>query len=366
MQPFTVRVADEVLDDLRDRLRRARWPDELPGLGWTQGTDAAFLRALVQHWQSAYDWRAAEREINRLHHFRAEIGGQAVHFIHQRSGGLPLLLTHGWPGSFHEFSKAIPLLAAAGFDVVVPSLPGYAFSTPLSRAGINAFAIADLWAELMTRLGYARFAAQGGDWGASVSTCLGLRHPQRLLGLHLNYIPGSYFPDLAGKAATAEEQAALDAAGAWSVSEGAYGHQQRTRPQTLGFALEDSPVGLAAWMVEKFRAWSDCGGEVERRFSRDELITQVMIYWVTRSATSAARLYLEGRLRPLRFAPGEKVRVPCAIARFPREEPFPPRSWIERGYQVARYTELPRGGHFAAWEEPELLVDDLRAFLLPR
>ncbi len=361
MEPFRIDVPQPVLDDLRERLRRTRWPAEMPGIGWEQGADLDFLRAAVSHWLDGYDWRAAERELNRFRHFRATVGGLRIHFIHERTGGLPLLLTHGWPGSFHELSKIIPLLSAAGFDVVVPSLPGYGFSQAPQQTGMNAFAIADLWAELMTRLGYPRFAAQGGDWGASVTTCLGLRHPQRLIGLHLNYIPGSYRPDAAPDA---EARAFFQAENAWHAEEGGYDHQQRTRPQTLGVALDDSPAGLLAWIAEKMRTWSDCGGDLGRRFTRDELLTHVMIYWVTRSALSSARLYWEVERRPLHFGPGERVRVPCAVAFFPREEPFPPRSWIERGYDLVRFTEMPRGGHFAAWEEPQLLADDLRAFLL--
>ena len=360
IEPFRIDVPQAVLDDLRERLRRTRWPAEMPGIGWEQGADLDFLRAAVSHWLEGYDWRAAEREIiNRFHHFRGEVGGLRIHFIHERKGGLPLLLTHGWPGSFHEFSKIIPLLQ--GFDVVVPSLPGYGFSDAPQRPGMNAFAIADLWAELMTELGYSRFAAQGGDWGASVTTCLGLRHPQRLIGLHLNYIPGSYRPDAPPDA---EALAFLQSENAWHAEEGGYEHQQRTRPQTLGVALDDSPAGLLAWIAEKLRAWSDCGGDLGRRFTRDELLAHVMIYWVTRSALSSARLYWEVERRPLHFGPGERVRVPCAVARFPLEAPFPPRSFIERGYDLVRFTEMPRGGHFAAWEEPQLLADDLRAFLL--
>ena len=362
MEPFRVEVPQAVLDDLRERLSRTRWPAEIPGIGWQQGADLDFMRATVAHWTQAYDWRAQEREINRYHHFRALVGGLRIHFIHERSnggGGVPLLLTHGWPGSFHEFSKIIRMLR--GFDVVVPSLPGYGFSDPPRATGMNPFAIADLWAELMTQLGYEKFAAQGGDWGASVTTALGLRHPQRLIGVHLNYIPGSYLPDAEPDE---EAKAFFRSEAAWLAEEGGYDHQQRTRPQTLGFALEDSPAGLLAWIGEKLRTWSDCGGVLERRFSRDELLTHVMIYWITRSATSSARLYWEVERRPLRFGPGERVRVPTAVARFPLEDPFPPRSWIERGYDLVRFTQMPRGGHFAAWEEPQLLADDLRAFLL--
>ena len=359
MEPFLLDVPQGVLDDLSDRLRRTRFPPEIPGVGWQQGTDLGFLRATVAHWIDGYDWRAEEREINRFRHFHETIDGLRIHFIHQRNGGVPLLLTHGWPGSFYEFVKLIPLLK--GFDLVVPSLPGYGFSDPPRETGMNPFAIADLWAELMTRLGYAKFAAQGGDWGASVSTCLALRHPERLLGLHLNYIPGSYRPHAEPDA---EAREFLKSADTWRDEEGAYGHQQRTFPQSLGVGLDDSPAGLLAWIAEKLRTWSDCDGDLSNRFTTGEILTHVMIYWISRSATSSARLYWEGRRRPIHLQPGERVRVPTAIARFPKDAPFPPRSWIERGYDVVRYTEPPRGGHFAAWEEPGLLAEDLRAFFL--
>ena len=272
--------------------------------------------------------------------------------------------------------KLIPLLidpAAHGgdpedaFDVVVPSLPGFGFSDRPAERGVNVFRTAAVWDELMTGLGYRRYGAQGGDFGAGVSTVLGLRHAEHVAGVHLNYIPGSYRPALGpgSPPLAAEEEAFLRDADAWYAEEGGYAHQQRTRPQTLAFGLNDSPVGLAAWMVEKLRAWSDCGGDLETRFSKDEVLTQVMIYWVSETISSSVRYYFEGRLAPLHFAPGERVSVPCGIARFSLEAPFPPRSWIERGYEVRRWTEMPRGGHFAAWEEPELLARDVREFFRP-
>ena len=269
--------------------------------------------------------------------------------------------------------KVVPLLsdpaghggdAADAFDVVVPSLPGFGFSDRPDRPGMNLFRIADLWAELMAGLGYARFGAQGGDFGAGVSTALGLRHPDRLVGLHLNYIPGSYQPAEAGNL-TAEERQFRQEVDDWYALEGGYAHVQRTRPQTLALGLNDSPAGLAAWIVEKFRDWGDCGGDVERRFSRYELLTNVTLYWMTQTIASSMRLYLEVRKAPLHFQPSQSVRAPCGIARFPKEAPFPPRSWVERGYDVRRWTTMPSGGHFAALEEPALLAEDIRAFFRP-
>jgi pimeloyl-ACP methyl ester carboxylesterase len=255
---------------------------------------------------------------------------------------------------------------ADAFDVVVPSLPGYGFSDPPAAPGTNLFRIADLFAELMTALGYERFGAQGGDFGAGVATGLALRHPARLIGIHLNYVPGSYVPDLsAPPPISTEEEASLADGRRWWDEGGGYAHEQRTRPLTLAYALNDSPAGLAAWIVEKFREWGDCGGDVHARFTPDELLTNVTIYWVTQTIGPSMRLYRETVLRPLRFAPGERVRVPAGIARFAREEPFPPRSWVERGYDVRRWSEFDRGGHFAAMEEPELLAADVRAFFRP-
>lgn len=232
---------------------------------------------------------------------------------------------------------------------------------------MNAFHIATLWSQLMHGLGYSRYGAQGGDWGASVSTCLGLTYPDDLIGLHLNYIPGSYKPFLSSgsRSLSEAETAFLEAQESWLQAEGGYGHVQATKPQTLAFGLNDSPAGLAAWIIEKFRDWSDSDGEVERRFTKDELLTNVMIYWTTQTIHSSMRLYYEARRRPLHFKEGEAVESPCAIARFEKEAPFPPREWIERGYNVQRWTDFSSGGHFAAMEEPELLVEDIRAFFRP-
>jgi pimeloyl-ACP methyl ester carboxylesterase len=249
------------------------------------------------------------------------------------------------------------------FDVVVPSMPGYGFSDRPLQPGMNTFAIAALWAALMGELGYNHFVAQGGDFGASVSTILGMRHADRVLGVHLNYIPGSYRPFLEAETVLlpAEEQF-IESAARWYRDSGAYAHLQGTRPQTASYGLNDSPAGLAAWILEKFRDWSDCDGDLYSRFSRDELLTNVTLYWMTETIHSSFRLYYEGRKAPLQLGRDDFVRVPCGIARFPKEEPFPPRPWIERGYNVQHWTNMPRGGHFAAAEEPALLASDIRAF----
>ena len=249
------------------------------------------------------------------------------------------------------------------FEVIIPSLPGYPFSSPPTRPGTNVFTIADRWAELMAALGHSRFLAHGGDIGAGVTTALGLRHADRLLGIHLNYIPGSYQPHVADSGElSADERDYLERRATWDDAEGGYSHVQSTKPDVLAPSLNDSPVGLAAWIVDKFRSWSDCGGDVLSRFSYDELLTTVSLYWFTRSMPSAIRLYWEGRKRPMRFHADERVAVPVAVAHFPKEIPIPPRRYVERGYNVTRWTEMKRGGHFAALEEPEKLADDIRSF----
>ena len=324
------------------------------------------MRELVDYWANDYDWRVREARLNAFPQYHARLGGLAIHFYHLRSPhahAVPLLMTHGWPGSFMEFEAAIGPLVEQGFDVVVPSLPGYGFSDRPTAPGMNTFRIAQLWTGLMQELGYPRFAAQGGDIGASVTTLLGLRHADRVLGIHLNYIPGSYRPYLeAGTKLAAVEQKFLDDADRWYAESGAYAHIQRTKPITAAYGPNDSPAALAAWILEKFRDWADCAGDVETRFTRDELLTNVTLYWMTETIHSSFRLYYEGRKAPLHFNPGERVQVPCAIAHFPKEEPFPPRPWIERGYNIQRWTEMPSGGHFAAAEEPELLARDIREF----
>ena len=378
IEPFSPPYSDAAVEDLRLRLARTRWPDEIPGSGWEYGVDLEFMRQLCGYWKDHFDWKAQVEAMSAFHHYLWTVDGAAIHFIHERGQGLapiPLILTHGWPGSFLEMLKISPLLTdpashggdpAVCFDVVVPSLPGFGFSgRPIVR-GMNPFRIAELWAALMKELGYDRFGAQGGDFGASVSTVLGLRHPKQLIGVHLNYIPGSYRPHLEpGTELDDVERQFLDDADRWYLDSGAYAHLQRNTPQTAAYGLNDSPVGLASWIVEKFRDWADCDGDVERRFSRDELLGNITLYWMTETIHSSCRLYYETKKQPIHFKPGDQVRVPCAVAHFPKEAPFPPRAWIERGYNIQRWTELPTGGHFAAAEEPELLAKDIADFFGP-
>jgi len=351
-ESFSVDIPRETLDDLRARLARPRWPAGVTDSG---GLPLAYVRELIRYWRDDFDWELQQAAINRLRHYRAS----GIHFIHEPSDdprAAPLLLLHGWPGSFVEMLGVVPLLRRS-FHVVVPSLPGYGFSDPPASEGMSNERIAELFAELMPALGYERFFVQGGDWGAGIGTWLARRFPERVLGLHLNYIPGSYAPAVDGDV-TSEEKRFFDERDRWVAESGAYGAVQRTRPLTLAYGLSDSPVGLAAWIAEMFREWADPASDI----GVDALLTNITIYWATNTIASSVRLYLESTRTPLRFERGERLAVPCAVARFPLEAPFPPRAWIERVYDVRRWTEMPRGGHFAAMEAPELLADDVRAF----
>jgi pimeloyl-ACP methyl ester carboxylesterase len=379
IEKFTINISDPLLADLRRRLDATRWPDELENVGWELGSRLSYMKSLADYWRNGYEWRRQEATLNQLPQYRVALDGFHVHFVHARSKHpkpLPLIITHGWPGSFVEMVKLIPLLtdpvahggsAEDAFDVIVPSLPGYGFSDRPTERGMSPFKVAALWARLMTELGYERFAAQGGDWGSTISTAIGLNHAQRIVGIHLNYIAGRFLfggtlnqtpEDETSKSYLAELRA-------WTDLEGGYSHIQGTKPQTLAYALNDSPIGLAAWIIEKFRTWSDCNGELEAIFTKDELLTDVMIYWVTETPNSSVRLYYESREQSLQLSPANRVEVPVAVAIFPKEIPMPPRALAERGYNILRWTLMPRGGHFAAMEQPGLLAQDIREFFRP-
>jgi len=350
---FRVSIPDGAIADLKRRLGDTRWPAGVTDHG---GVPLPEMQELLRFWRDDFDWRAQEEQLNAFPHFRD--GG--VHFIHiesARPDAIPLLLLHGWPGSFVEMRHVIPLLRD-DFHLVVPSLPGYGFSPLPAAGGFSNARIAEVMLELMASLGYERFAIQGGDWGAGVGTWMAIKAPARVLGLHLNYIPGSYHPEGAIDVSE-EEQAFFRARDAWSAEYYAYGHVQKTRPLTLGYALSDSPAGLAAWIYEKFVEWSD----PETRPSLDDILTNIAIYWFTNTIASSMRLYLEAASTPLRIL--ERIEVPTAILRCRHEAPFPPRSWIERGYRVTRWTDVPRGGHFAAMEVPEVFAGDVREFVSP-
>jgi pimeloyl-ACP methyl ester carboxylesterase len=372
VEPFAIHVDDEVLSDLRARLRNTRWPDPAPGPVWSQGTDLEYLRGLCSYWADEFDWRAQERELNGFAHFRAELDGVGVHFVHEqarRGRGIPLILTHGWPSTFAELLPLVPLLTdpddGPAFDLVIPSLPGYAFSERPARVGLNYRSVAELWHRLMRGLGYERYGAGGGDFGAGVASLMALDDPERVLGVHLSNLELAPFTGPGSRTLSEAEQAYLEQNRRWADAERGYSAIQSTKPQTLGYALNDSPAGLAAWVLEKWRSWTDSGGELERRFSREFLLTTVTLYWATETITSSLRDYFDNRWFGVTLGPDDFVRVPTAIAVFANQfvhEGEPPREWAERLYDVRRWTPMPSGGHFAPAEEPERLADDVAAF----
>lgn len=384
IRPFRLDVPEGELDDLRERLDRTRWPEGLPSTGWAYGVPTAYLRELTRYWREEYDWRAAEARLNEWPQFTTTLDGAHVHFAHVRSPephATPLVITHGWPGSIVEFLDVVGPLTdpaahggdpADAFHVVVPSIPGFGLSGPVAESGWEAGRIADAWAELMSRLGYERFGAQGGDWGAAISRELGRAHPGRVIGVHLNLLPGAQAtreptPEELDGLSPKERERALTSWRRWTAfsSEGiGYYHQQATRPQTLAYGLNDSPVGQLAWIVEKFREWTDSEELPEEAVDRDRLLTNVMLYWLTGTAGSSARIYYErqhttaGRIA----APAQPSTAPTALALFPAEPQIPLRRKAERTENLVRWTEFDRGGHFPAMEEPDLLVGDVRAF----
>ena len=376
VKAFKIDVEDTVLDDLRRRLETVRWPDQIPNSGWDYGSNLDYLKGLVEYWRSGFDWRAQEAKLNLFHHFKSQVDGLDIHFIHERGQGpdpIPLVITHGWPSTFFEMHKIIPLLADPGahggdpadaFDVVAPSLPGFGFSGQPSERGMDVQRVAGMWNKLMTEnLGYPRFAAQGGDIGAGVTARLGHDHAGSMIGIHLTSVnrPAPYL-GTGSRELSEAEQAHVAQREKWQQDEGGYNHIQSTKPQTLSYGLNDSPVGLAAWIVEKYRTWSDCGGDVERRFTKDELLTNITIYWVTQTIGSSVRMYYDNQRGTWAMGKDELAPTPAAVAVFPGEISRPPKEWAQRSYNVCRWTEMPRGGHFAALEEPELLVEDVRAF----
>jgi pimeloyl-ACP methyl ester carboxylesterase len=376
--PFRINVPDATLADLKERLARTRYPIEIEGSGWDQGTNLAYLRELVTYWRTTFDWRAQERRLNQLPQFKTTIDGIDVHFVHQRSSranATPLIFIHGWPGSFWEVTRIIgPLTeptahggqAEDAFHVVAISLPGYGFSGKPTKPGYNNRRIAGMIAQLMARLGYTRYGAQGGDWGAIIVRQLGLVDPTHLIGLHSNMCIAGAPQGVANptEGVPPEELKRVEAGRGRTANETGYQQIQGTKPQTLGYSLNDSPAGLAAWIVEKFRTWSDSGGDVEKRFTKDELLTNITIYWVTETGPTSIRLYYENRQDG---GLQGRVEVPFACARFPGEMfAMAPRRWVEASYNVQQFTDMPRGGHFAAMEEPGLIVEDVRKFFRGR
>jgi epoxide hydrolase len=371
VSPFRIAVPDAVLTDLKSRLRNTRWPEAELVDDWSQGAPLKWIKDVCGYWAEQYDWRKREAALNRFAQFTTDIDGLGIHFIHARSPhpqAMPLIITHGWPGSVVEFHKVIePLVdpvahggnAADAFHVVCPSLPGFGFSAKPTATGWGVGRIAQSWAVLMDRLGYARYGAQGGDWGSAVTTALGALDADHCAGIHITLAMGTR-PNVEG-APTPEETRALEGIKYYADWDSGYSKQQSTRPQTLGYALTDSPSGQAAWILEKFWAWTDCDGHPENIFTRDELLDNVMLYWVTATATSSARLYWES-FGPKR-RPAVTVKVPTGVAVFPKEIVTPARKWMEASYtNITHWSEMPKGGHFAAFEQPDLFVREVRDY----
>jgi epoxide hydrolase len=377
VEPFRIDAPDAELDDLSGRLNATRWPERETVDDWSQGVPLEYVKELCAYWAAGYDWRSTEARLNALPQFRADIDGLGIHFLHVRSrhpDALPLVMTHGWPGSIVEFLKVIGPLTDPGahggdpadaFHVVCPSLPGYGFSDKPQRPGWGVERIAAAWTELMARLGYQRYGAQGSDWGTSISASIGKKDPDHVAGIHLT--PPLAPPDPATfDDLTDGERAALASLEHAAEWDSGYSKEHATRPQTIGYALADSPVALCAWIVEKFWAWTDCDGHPENVLTRDELLDNLMLYWLPRTGASSARLYWEslGQVNELITGPAhDVVEVPTGCSIFPKELQRPSRRWAERRFlDIRHWNELDRGGHFAAFEQPELFVDEVRSF----
>lgn len=367
--PFEIAIPDTQLADLKDRLARTRWPEAETVGDWSQGIPLAYVKEVCEYWASKYDWRERERRLNRFPQFTTKLDGLDIHFIHVKSpvaDATPLVLTHGWPGSVVEFQKVIAPLsdpvahggrAEDAFHVVCPSLPGYGFSQKPAKTGWGVGRIADAWDELMKRLGYGRYIAQGGDWGSMVTSCIGSQHPESCLGIHLNMAIAPPTEDSMKDLSELEQKAlaGMDHYGKWDSG---YSKQQSTRPQTLGYGLVDSPVGQAAWILEKFWSWTDCNGHPENALTRDELLDNVMLYWLPATGASSARLYWES----FNSVPMDPIRIPVGVSVFPYEIFKASRRWCEARYEkLVHHNVLSKGGHFAAFEQPELFVDEVRA-----
>ncbi|HWB93254.1 MAG TPA: epoxide hydrolase [Puia sp.] len=375
IEPFNIAISPYIIEDLRERLGRARWPDEIEDSGWQYGANLEYLRHLCTHWAHGFDWKEQEDQLNALHHYRTTVDGFGLHFIHERgadsasaasAASIPILLLHGWPDSFARFLKVIPLLTAKSpdglsFDVVVPSIPGFGFSDKPMKAGMGIPRIAELFAGLMKKLGYQRYLVHGGDWGSSIAEAMAMRFPDRIRGLHLTDVPygnrnRSEVPDM-----TEAEKDYFRRGQQWLMQDGAYGLLQSTKPQTLAYAVNDSPIGLAAWIIDKFYAWTDHPGNLEQVYTRDELLVNLTIYWITQTSGSSFRLYYETMHSPQKL-PQERIDIPTAICIAPKDMVNAPREYAERLFTIRQWTELPVGGHFLAMERPALLAADIFVF----
>ena len=369
MRPFSITVPEEILTDLKKRIAECRWPDRIDATEWELGVSLDYLKDLAAYWVAEFDWRKTETEINSFPNFIASIDGFDIHYLHIKSkspNAIPLIISHGWPGSFLEMLKVIPLLTAdedVSFDVIIPSLIGFGFSSKPNAMGVNAGLMARLWVKLMHELGYEKFIAQGGDFGAMISTHMALKYAGSIIALHLNYIPFNYKPYLPpGEELTSEESDEQKNMGTFFMNEGGYAAIQSTKPLTLSYGLNDSPVGLCAWILQAFKSFSDPSASPEDLFERDELLAHITLYWITQTMESSMRLYVAMKSEPLNFGKDDFVKVPVGIAHYSFPKSFPAKKYVERGYNVQHWQEMPKGGHFAAMEQPELFARNLKEF----
>ncbi|WP_299440322.1 epoxide hydrolase family protein [uncultured Aquimarina sp.] len=369
INPFEVNIPKPVLDDLRTRLSRVRWPDEINNSEWNYGTSLDYMKELCNYWLNEFSWRKTENTINSYPNYIGEIDGNKIHFLHIKGEGkksIPLIITHGWPGSFLEIMKLIPLLTKGkdvSFDLVIPSVIGFGFSSKCIQPGCDNAYVAGLWHKLMLNLGYEKYGAQGGDIGSGISTRLAMKYPNHVIGLHLNYISDSFSPysqnDEENSKDVNKYKKDLEN---WASKEAGYAYIQATKPITLAYGLNDSPIGLCAWIVEKLNSWSDNKGQIESVFTKDEILSNVTLYWVTQTIHSSIRIYNENSKNPMIFRSTDFVPVPVAYANFPEEISRPPRAYAALGYNITRWTDMPSGGHFAAMEKPVQLASDIKEF----
>ena len=369
IEKFKVNIPQSELDDLNDRIKKVRWPDEIKNSDWKYGTSLSYIKELADYWLEEFDWRIIEKEINSFPNFIADVDGNQIHFLHIKSNkknAIPIIITHGWPGSFLEMLKIIPYLTESEespFDLVIPSIIGFGFSKKPTENGSDYGFNAELWHKLMLKLGYNKYGVQGGDIGAGISIKIAQKYPKSIIGLHLNYISDSYKP-------YSEENENIDthivkfqkATQMWNEKEGAYASLHSTKPLSLAYGLNDSPIGLCGWIIEKFNAWSDNNGDIENSFTKQELLANVTLYWLTQTIHSSIRMYHEISNSPLKFEKDDFVKTPVGFAKFPKEIPTPPRDYIEKGFNVVHWTEMSKGGHFPALEQPKLLADDMIRF----
>lgn len=373
-QPFRISIDSSVMDDLRNRLAMARWTNEPDNDKWQLGTNANYLKDLCDYWQHKYNWKKNEDFLNSFSHFKTSVDGTEIHFVHEKGKGkksAPILLIHGYPDSFVRYLKIIPLLTASdkdglSFDLVIPSIPGYGFSEIPKAPGMNQQRIAEIFTKLMTEeLSYENFIVHGGDWGSGISEQMAINSPQHLKGIHLTDIPWYHLFAIPNDGMTEKEKKYMQDGQQWSQTEGGYAMILSTRPHSLGYALNDSPIGMAGWMIEKFYNWSDCKGDLESVYTKDELLTNLTIYWATQTIQSANRLYAEAAAATRQFIQKKEIRrveVPTGVAIFPKDMVPAPREFAERIFNIQQWTEMPRGGHFTAMEQPELFADDIRKF----